>query len=155
MVTLTILVAELTVVVKIKILNLSRDLKRPSNQGVMWLCGYEPIHLVKHSAKFDNHCHCSNKNIIYADSYVISQDHMTLWVGAPYGKSLTCQVWCHKRYDVLVVEEEDSTYSHSLNFPIFVITFTGEFSERRNCCLQVLPRIMSSTDHTWFQTWLQ
>ena len=73
---------------------------------------------------------------------------MTLWVGAPYGKSLTCQVWCHKRYDVLVVEEEDSTYPHSLNFPIFVITFTREFSERRNCCLQVLPRIMSSTDHT-------
>ena len=70
---------------------------------------------------------------------MISQDHMTLWVGAPYGKSLTCQVWCHKRYDVLVVEEEDSTYPHSLNFPIFVITFTREFSERRNCCLQVLP----------------
>ena len=80
---------------------------------------------------------------------------MTFWVGARYGKSFTCQIWCHKRYDILVVEEEDSTFSHSLIFTIFVITFTCELSERRNRCLQLFPQIMSSTEHIWFQTRLQ
>ena len=72
---------------------------------------------------------------------------MTFWVGARYGKLFTCQIWCHKRYDILVVEEEDSTFSHSLIFTIFVITFTCELSERRNRnCFHELCQALTTSD---------
>ena len=78
-------------------LNLPCDLTRSRDLKVMWLYGYDPVKVSQHPAKFGGYLHCGIGVIMVLLCHLISQDtsskdHVTLWMGAPNGKSLNYNI---------------------------------------------------------------
>ena len=47
------------------IYSLSCDFKRPRNQRVMWLYGWEPLMVIHHHVKFGVHRHCGSRDTMF------------------------------------------------------------------------------------------
>ena len=60
--------------------------------SIMWLCGWSPLILSHHPAKFGVHKPCERRDTIFFICHVtaVSECHVTLQVGSPHPKSSSC-----------------------------------------------------------------